>query len=47
MSIQPANRISTVEEYYFSTKLKELDQLNQQEREIMNPGIMNLDIETQ
>jgi len=27
--IQPANRIGTVEEYYFSIKLKELEQMRQ------------------
>ena len=46
MSIQPANRILDVEEYYFSTKLKEVQQLNREGREIINLGIGNPDLET-
>jgi len=47
MSITPANRISTVEEYYFSTKLKEVNQLKQQGKDIINLGIGNPDFDTQ
>lgn len=47
MKKQPSNRISTVEEYYFSMSLKELGSLNQEEREFINKGNMHPDIETQ
>lgn len=46
MSIQPANRIKTVEEYYFSTKLKEVQQLRQEGKDIINLGIGNPDFDT-
>ena len=42
--IQPANRIGTVEEYYFSIKLKELEKLRQQGKPIINMGIGNPDL---
>ena len=43
-SIEPANRIGTVEEYYFSIKLKELEQLRQAGKPIINMGIGNPDL---
>ena len=44
MNIKPANRISEVKEYYFSVKLKELEQLRQQGHDIINLGIGNPDL---
>ncbi|MBN2166063.1 MAG: aminotransferase class I/II-fold pyridoxal phosphate-dependent enzyme [Marinilabiliaceae bacterium] len=44
MNIQPANRISKVDEYYFSVKLKEIDQLRKQGKNIINLGIGNPDL---
>jgi LL-diaminopimelate aminotransferase len=44
MTIQPAHRISQVEEYYFSVKLKEIDQLRRQGKDILNLGIGNPDM---
>ncbi len=46
MSIQPANRLGAVQEYYFSTKLKEVQQLREQGKNIINLGIGNPDFET-
>ncbi|WP_430810415.1 MULTISPECIES: pyridoxal phosphate-dependent aminotransferase [unclassified Carboxylicivirga] len=43
-TISPANRIGTVEEYYFSIKLKELEQLRQSGKDIINMGIGNPDL---
>ncbi|WP_289054103.1 pyridoxal phosphate-dependent aminotransferase [Carboxylicivirga marina] len=43
-NIQPANRIGTVEEYYFSIKLKELDKLRKEGKPIINMGIGNPDL---
>ncbi|WP_066629266.1 pyridoxal phosphate-dependent aminotransferase [Labilibacter marinus] len=43
MSIQPANRISEVKEYYFSKKLREIDEMRQQGMQIINLGIGNPD----
>jgi len=37
--IKPADRISTVQEYYFSVKLKEIDKLRQEGQDIINLGI--------
>lgn len=42
--IQPARRIGTVEEYYFSIKLKELEQLRKEGKPIINMGIGNPDL---
>ena len=36
MSIQPANRVNSVKEYYFSTKLREVQQLRLQGKDIIN-----------
>ena len=44
MAIQPANRIQKVEEYYFSVKLKEIDKLRQEGKDILNLGIGNPDL---
>lgn len=43
MQIQPANRISEVKEYYFSKKLREIDQMRQQGIHVINLGIGNPD----
>ncbi|WP_075601674.1 pyridoxal phosphate-dependent aminotransferase [Saccharicrinis aurantiacus] len=43
MSIQPAKRISEVKEYYFSKKLREIDEKRQQGMSIINLGIGNPD----
>lgn len=47
MSLKPATRIETVEEYYFSTKLREVNKLSQEGKDIINLGIGNPDFETQ
>lgn len=44
MIINPANRISEVKEYYFSKKLKEIKQLNEQGKNILNLGIGSPDM---
>ena len=44
MNILPANRISQVEEYYFSIKLKEIDKMRQEGANIINLGIGNPDL---
>lgn len=41
--IQPAQRISQVEEYYFSVKLKEIDQMRSEGKKVINLGIGNPD----
>ncbi len=41
--IEPAQRISQVEEYYFSVKLKEIDRLRSEGKNIINLGIGNPD----
>ncbi len=41
--IQPANRISEVKEYYFSKKLREIDEMRQQGIDVINLGIGNPD----
>ncbi|MGL4993009.1 MAG: pyridoxal phosphate-dependent aminotransferase [Bacteroidales bacterium] len=43
-NIKPADRISKVEEYYFSRKLKEIAQLNAQGKGIINLGIGSPDL---
>lgn len=43
-NIQPANRINQVEEYYFSIKLKELEQMRQEGKSVINLGIGNPDL---
>ncbi len=43
MNIQPANRISEVKEYYFSKKLREIDELRAKGFDIINLGIGNPD----
>ena len=42
--IVPANRISNVEEYYFSVKLKEIAQMNAQGADVINLGIGSPDL---
>lgn len=41
--IQPANRIGNVEEYYFSIKLKEIDKMRSEGKNVINLGIGNPD----
>lgn len=41
--IQPAERISVVEEYYFSRKLKEIAKMNAEGKSVINLGIGNPD----
>jgi LL-diaminopimelate aminotransferase len=42
--MQTANRLHTVEEYYFSQKLREIEQLNKQGKKIINLGIGSPDL---
>lgn len=44
MIIQPANRLSDVQEYYFSKKLKEIRELNSSGKNIINLGIGSPDL---
>jgi len=44
MKIDPAHRIETVQEYYFSSKLREISRLNNLGKDIINLGIGNPDI---
>ena len=44
MIIQPANRLSDVQEYYFSKKLKEIRELNVSGKNIINLGIGSPDL---
>jgi aspartate/methionine/tyrosine aminotransferase len=37
--IKPADRIGTVQEYYFSVKLKQIDRLRQEGKDVINLGI--------
>ena len=39
--IEPAERLNDIKEYYFSTKLREIDELNKQGKNIINMGIGN------
>ena len=43
--IQPANRLNTVEEYYFSKKLKEISELEANGKSIINMGIGSPDLQ--
>lgn len=38
-TIEPANRLLSVQEYYFSTKLKEIAQMNREGKEVISLGI--------
>ena len=42
--IQPAKRLSTIKEYYFSRKLKEISELRESGKDILNLGIGNPDM---
>ncbi|HLW07954.1 MAG TPA: aminotransferase class I/II-fold pyridoxal phosphate-dependent enzyme, partial [Marinilabiliaceae bacterium] len=44
MNIQPADRIGTVKEYYFSVKLKQIDQMRSEGKDIINLGIGSPDL---
>jgi len=39
LSILPANRLRSVQEYYFSTKLKEIAQMNKEGKDVISLGI--------
>jgi hypothetical protein len=47
MKKQPSNRISTVEEYHFPMRLKDLGSLIQEGKDFINQGNMHPDTETQ
>ena len=42
--IKPAERLNDIKEYYFSTKLREINELNKQGKNIINMGIGNPDM---
>ncbi|MCE1189943.1 MAG: aminotransferase class I/II-fold pyridoxal phosphate-dependent enzyme [Ignavibacteria bacterium] len=44
MNIQTAARLESVKEYYFSTKLREIEELNKQGKDIINLGIGSPDV---
>lgn len=44
MKIQPANRLNTVSEYYFSMKLREVAEMNAAGKKVINLGIGNPDL---
>ena len=44
MKIQPADRIGTVKEYYFSSKLREINQMQAEGKEVINLGIGSPDL---
>ena len=44
MIIKPANRLNSVEEYYFSTKLKEIRRMQQSGIEVINLGVGSPDM---
>ena len=39
MKVNPADRISSVEEYYFSQKLAQIDKMRQEGSDVINLGI--------
>jgi len=46
MSLQVSNRIKEVKEYYFSTKLRQIRQMQDNGKQIINLGIGNPDLQT-
>src|ERR1035437_334860 len=44
MNIQPANRLNSVTEYYFSAKLREVSEMNDAGKNVINLGIGNPDL---
>ncbi|MCB0644114.1 MAG: aminotransferase class I/II-fold pyridoxal phosphate-dependent enzyme, partial [Phaeodactylibacter sp.] len=44
MIIQPAQRMRHIEEYYFSTKLREIDRMRAAGKEVLNLGIGSPDL---
>jgi LL-diaminopimelate aminotransferase len=44
MNIQPANRLNSVTEYYFSAKLREVGEMNTAGKNVINLGIGNPDL---
>ena len=43
-NIHPANRLETIQEYYFSRKLKEVAQMNAEGKNVINLGIGSPDM---
>lgn len=44
LNIQPANRLNTVSEYYFSKKLREIDEMNKAGKNVISLGIGKPDL---
>lgn len=44
LNIQPANRLNTVSEYYFSKKLREIDEMNRAGKNVISLGIGKPDL---
>jgi LL-diaminopimelate aminotransferase len=44
LTIQPANRLNTVSEYYFSKKLREIDEMNRAGKNVISLGIGKPDL---
>lgn len=44
MNIQPANRLNNVSEYYFSKKLREINEMREQGKDVLNLGIGSPDM---
>ena len=44
MQIEPARRVNNVSEYYFSTKLKEIDEMKAAGKDVINLGIGSPDL---
>jgi aspartate/methionine/tyrosine aminotransferase len=44
MEVRPANRLNTVSEYYFSKKLKEIDEMNAQGADVISLGVGSPDL---
>ncbi|NLO70157.1 MAG: aminotransferase class I/II-fold pyridoxal phosphate-dependent enzyme [Porphyromonadaceae bacterium] len=44
INIQPANRLSSVSEYYFSQKLREIAKMREEGKDVLNLGIGNPDL---
>jgi len=44
MKVKPADRTSVVQEYYFSVKLKQIDQMRKEGVDVINLGIGSPDL---
>lgn len=44
LNIKPANRLNTVSEYYFSKKLREIDEMNKADKNVISLGIGKPDL---